>query len=300
MISATKRQDSMRLAASIGACVLFATILSSRAGAAWVTHAGNPQHTALSPIASMPLQTIRWQTPVDLMPQYQGNLLLIHYGSPIITDSNTVIVPVKTGATNGFRIDARNGANGALKWSLTTDYILPPHNWTPSYSPAITPSNRVYYPGAGGTVLYRDNVDGAAGTTGRIAFFGDAIYNTNTASFNSTVFINTPITPDAAGNIYFGYRVTGTSPLGASFTSGIARIAPDGSATFTTAGAAAGVPADTVARAGMNCAPALSNDGTKVYIQFPSGLKQGEAPPLFAGLRIGSTLAVVRRSSESG
>ena len=25
----------------------------------------------------------------------------------------------------------------------------------------------------------------------------------------------------------------------------------------------------------------MFDDGTKVYIQFPSGLKQGEAPPLF-------------------
>jgi hypothetical protein len=213
----------------------------------------------------MPLQGVRWQTPVDLQPQYSGTRLLVHYGSPTITDANTVVVPVKTGAANGFRIDARDGANGGLKWSLSTDYLFPPHNWTPSYSPTITPGNRVYFPGAGGTVMYRDDVNAASGASGRIAFFGDAAYNANAGSFNSSVFINTPITSDNSGNIYFGYRTTATTPLGAAFTSGIARIAANGVGTWITAAAAA--PNDPgIQRAVMNCAPAISADGSKVYI----------------------------------
>ena len=98
------------------------------------------QHSALSTTAAQPLNQIHWQTPVDLQPQYSGNgSLLIHYGSPLITSANTVIIPVKTGATDGFRVEARGGSDGALKWSMTTDYILP-HNssWIPEFGPALT------------------------------------------------------------------------------------------------------------------------------------------------------------------
>ncbi len=77
-------------------------ILESRALLAvdgWQGYALNAQHTALSPYASEPLGSIAWHAPVDLDPQYDGNELLIHYGSPVITAANTVLVPVKTGAT---------------------------------------------------------------------------------------------------------------------------------------------------------------------------------------------------------
>ena len=70
----------------------------------WNNHSRDSQHTALSSVASQPLNAVRWQTPVDLNPQYSGNDLLIHYGSPLITLANTVIVPVKTGASGGFRV----------------------------------------------------------------------------------------------------------------------------------------------------------------------------------------------------
>src|SRR4029077_4282161 len=64
---------------------------------AWSGFGRDAQHTALSTTASQPLNQILWQMPVDLQPQYSGNgSLLIHYGSPVITSANTVIVPVKT------------------------------------------------------------------------------------------------------------------------------------------------------------------------------------------------------------
>src|SRR5262249_18271374 len=84
----------------------------------WSGYAGNAQHTALSTIGSQMLNQIVWQTPVDLNPQYSGDDLLIHYGSPLVTQANTVLVPVKTGANNGFRVEARNGANGSLLWKF--------------------------------------------------------------------------------------------------------------------------------------------------------------------------------------
>ena len=43
--------------------------------------------------------------------------------------------------------------------------FLPSHNWTPSYSPTVTPAGRLFLPGAGGTLLYRDGLDAAGSVT---------------------------------------------------------------------------------------------------------------------------------------
>ena len=80
----------------------------------WNGYGHDPQHDAISPVASQPLNRILWQTPVDLNPQYSGGELFIHYGSPLITRSNTVIVPVKTGAAGGFEVKALAGATGVM------------------------------------------------------------------------------------------------------------------------------------------------------------------------------------------
>ena len=42
---------------------------------------------------------------MDLQPQHSpppNGELLIHYGTPVVTSSNTLLMPVKTGATDGF------------------------------------------------------------------------------------------------------------------------------------------------------------------------------------------------------
>jgi len=230
------------------------------AEAAWSTHAENPQHTALSSVAAQPLEAVHWSTPVDLAPP--AGDILIHYGSPLVTPANTVIVPVKTGTSNGFKVDARSGVDGSLIWSQTTDYILPTHNWGPSYSPTLAVGNRLYFPGAGGTVYFRDNVDSAGpAATGQLAFFGGANYSANPASFNATVFIDTPITADADGNIYFGFRTSGTAPLG--LQSGIARIDASNNGTWTSASNASGDRK--ITRVPHQAALALSDDEQTLY-----------------------------------
>src|SRR5665213_2575171 len=123
----------------------------------WSSYSHDAQHDAIASVASQPLNRILWQTPVDLsVPANNTSELFIHYGSPLITRSNTVIVPVKTGASGGFEVKALVGATGATNWVQPTDYILPPHNWIPSFSPVLTPKNRLYFSGGGGTVYYCD------------------------------------------------------------------------------------------------------------------------------------------------
>jgi hypothetical protein len=233
----------------------------------WNTFARDAQHTALSTTASQPLNQIHWQTPVDLQPQYSGNDLLIHYGSPLITAANTVIVPVKTGAAEGFRVEARGGNDGALKWSLTTDYVLPPHSWTPVFGPVLTSQPRLYFPGAGGTVYFRDQPDASAGTGGQIAFYGLSNYQANPQAYDASVMINTPLTTDPSGNIYFGFLVTGNTPL--ALTSGVARISASGQGTWIPVTTAAADP--TMTKVVHNSTPALSPDLGTLYIAVSNG-----------------------------
>jgi hypothetical protein len=149
--------------------------------AQWNGYAQDPQHTALAGTASQSLRRIHWQAPVDLQPGDSDGELQIHYGSPLVTAANTVIVPVKTAATSdiraaaptgsvpailpitkglpkGFHVEARTGSSGSLIWRQATDYMSPAHQWTPVFGPVLTSAPRLYFPGAGGTVYYRDSL----------------------------------------------------------------------------------------------------------------------------------------------
>ena len=242
-------------------------------GPAWPMFGRDARHTALSEVATQDLGHITWSTPVDDAPVYtQTGALLTHYGSPVISPRNTIIFGVRT-ASNAFRIEARSGVNGQLWWSAMSDYVLPPHNWVPSYNMALTGSGVLYAPASGGRLMVRDSVEGAnAPAFHPLTFYGAAAYDANPAAFNSTVFICTPITADANGNIFFGYQVTGTNPAGL-VGGGIVRIAPDGSSRWINATAASGDAL--VTKPAMNSAPALSVNGDTVYAAFNTVPVQG-------------------------
>lgn len=239
----------------------------------WQGYAENPQHTSLSAVASQPLADIRWTTSEDQMPTYSGGELFIHYGSPMIAPGNVMVVPVKTTSTGGFEVQGVVGSTGAVAWTATSDYVVPATgSWFPPYSPTFTPSGLLYYPGAGGSV-YRANV-ALVGTLAptRLNFYGSSI----TAAPDSHIYIDTPITSDSAGNIYFGYQVIGTpsasfgvSMIAALGTGGIARISANGVATYVSAAAAAGDAS--MAKVVQNCAPAITADGGALYIAVNSG-----------------------------
>lgn len=265
------------LAAAL-APVLFGFIPPATAQTAWTNFAKSVHHDAESNTGSQALNVIHWQTPVDLHPSGAarhpdvqsngGGELLIHYGTPLITAANTVIVPVKTGASGGFRVEAHDAASGALVWSAPTDYILPPTDaWTPVFGPALT-AKRLYYPAAGGTLLFRDSPDAASAAKGRLAFYGLANYQANPTGFSDTVYINTPLTADENGDVYFGFVVNATPPL-AGLTSGIARIGAGGQAIWTPVTTAASD--STMTEVPFNCAPALSSDGKTLYVGVSNG-----------------------------
>ncbi|WP_425228774.1 hypothetical protein [Sphingomonas sp.] len=239
------------------------TATPTAVGAAWYGYGHDAQHSGVSAVASQDLGRIAWTSAVDLAPAYtQYGALLTHYGSPVVTTRNTVVVPVKTTATGDYRLEGRSGVTGALTWSLATDYVTPPHNWLPPFNVLLSQQGRLYAPAGGGRLVARDDADAASSTTASLVFYGAATYAANAAAFNAAVFINTPLTADAAGNIFFGFQVTGANPAG--LVGGIARVAPDGSGTWISAATASGDAA--IQKAAMNCAPALSPDGTTLYI----------------------------------
>jgi hypothetical protein len=232
-------------------------------GPAWLGFGADSQHAATAQVATQELSRIVWKTPVDMAPQYspQG-YLLVHYGSPAITSKNTVLVPVKRAAQELYRIEARAGYDGSLVWSMDSDYLMPAHNWTPSYNLTLTKTNRVYAPGAGGKLVYRDDADSATSAQQTVAFFGNAAYAASKAAYDNAVFINTPVTADAQGNVYFGFIALAGAP--GNLSSGFARIDANGNGSWS---AVSTLAQDSgVTKPATNSAPALSSDGKTLYV----------------------------------
>ncbi len=251
------RKTSRRLQSSRLRC----ETLEDRAVPAVTQFGGDAQHSGLSAAASQPVQTVHWQAPVDSFFSSSFG----HYGAPVVTAANTVVYPFKTGASPpNFHVVGRSGSTGTLLWDVATDYVPRDYGWYPPYQPVLsTFNNRVYFAGAGGTIYYRTNPDSATGTVSQLAFFGNlADYTSNQATYDGNVFVDSPLTVDNQGNVFFTFRVVGANP--ANLVSGIARIAADGSGTWTSANAAAGGDAS-INQAARFSAPALSNDGATLY-----------------------------------
>jgi hypothetical protein len=278
----------------------FAFVAAARATApllGWFGYGGNAQHAALSTVAAQSLSTIHWHTPVDLMPQYSGSDLFIHYGSPLVTAANTVVVPVKTGASGGLQVEGRRGSDGSLLWTQTSDYALPPHDWIPSFSPVLT-KNRLWVPGVGGTLYARTQVDHPEQARVRQkVFYGPNAYAADPATYDSTVFINTPITTDKHGTLFFGFQVTGATPIG--LQSGIARVVTSGRGRWVTAATAAGDASMT--KVAHSSAPALSADGRTIYVAVSNGNGTGAAVGYLIALNAKTlaTIAAVRLKDPS-
>src|SRR5258707_2920979 len=165
---------------------------------AWLTHSHDEQRTGVSSVASQPFTSIHWHVPVDLAPP-QGEIF-IHYGSPLVTAANTVIVPVKT--TTGFRVEGHNGATGKKMWTQATKYQVPGATFTPGIGPTLW-NNQLFVPDFAGRVIVRQTPDQARGAVSRLVFYGKQNYARNPAVYQQNVLINTPLTTDATVNLSF-------------------------------------------------------------------------------------------------
>ncbi len=256
--------------------------------ASWNNFNGNAQHTGISTVAAQPTDQILWQTSINLNGTY-----FYHTGEPVFTPNDTVIVPVKVtsggnspGTTN-FELEAFNGNTGALLWTATSQYVTPSYSWMPPYQPVYDPvADRVYFPGPGGTLDYishPDNPGSSTPTPLQVAFYGTANYTANESAYNSTLYINTPLTVDNAGNVFFGFTETGSNPSGIN-DGGVGRVSATGAGTYVLGGAAIQVSGGTGTPA-LGSVPALSNDNSIVYVAI-----NGSNGPNLVGLNA-TTLA---------
>ena len=236
----------------------------------WACYGGSAQHRSIAPASAQPLNRVLWSTPVDLDPQYgPEGILYAHYGSPVITAKNTILVPVKKGAYDGFRIEARNGSNGALLYNIETDYsTVSASGWIASFGPALGKDGSIFVPGAGGTVFIKKDSDKAAGGPIRSVFYGGPKYTAAIPLYSANVKICTPLTVDGKNNAWFGFRMYGEtpdeSPVGvAGLVSGIARVDANGVGDWRSARSLTGDPE--AMRVQFQCAPAISDDNSTVY-----------------------------------
>ncbi len=264
MLSETRTSRFLSVVAILFLCSVVSYAQDATARPGWFSHAHDAQHTGISSVAAQSLERIHWQVPVDLAPPLFGGELFIHYGSPLVTSSNTVIVPVKTGA-NSFRIEAHKGSDGSLVWMEDSRYFTPPDPFMISFAPVLT-NNRLAFPDGAGTVTVREHPDAARARESHLVFYGENNLNADPSPYRKHVKINTPITADSSGNLFFGFVVDGPTPLG--LQSGLARVGLDGEGTWVTAAFAANDP--NITKVMMASAPALSRDEKSVYVAVNS------------------------------
>jgi hypothetical protein len=240
-------------------CAAMLTLNTTAQTGAWLMPSHDEQHSALATVQSQALDTIHWHVPVDLSPPQQGEIL-IHYGSPLVTAANTVIVPVKTGS-NSFRVEAHVGTTGKRLWIQKSAWQAPTATFTPGLGPTLS-NNSLFVPDIAGRVLVRSNPDQAKGTVTHLYFYGEKNFNKDPTVYSQNVQINTPLSTDANGNLYFGFLVLGPTPI--NLQSGLARIAPDGTGTWVSAAVASGD--SLITQVAISCAPALSPDGSLLYV----------------------------------
>lgn len=241
---------------AVAACALAGGLRAQSIQIPWGGFAHTPQHNAVSLTPSQPLNRILWTLPL-------GSGAESHYSPPVITRANTVIIPANPSETAHFTINALVSSNGATLWQQITDYKrLPPVAICPI---ALTPRNRLYVAGAGGTVWSCDTPDAPAPVFSRTAFYGSNYFNANLAALSNSVFITTPITSDRYGDIFFGFEVVSATPV-PGLQSGLARIDYNGNGTWINATNASGT--NHFPEAASECAPALSLDEKTLYMPF--------------------------------
>ena len=187
--------------------LLIAFFVCLASGAQWPSASFDAQHTNVSPVAAQCMNKEDFSILLDLT----SSTLEQHFGSPLVTSNNTVIVAIRT-RSSGYHLLRGVNSTGNTVWEVETGYVLPPiASWTPLYQPVLvgppgSQLQRVYFAGPGGVLMWRNNLDEAiALDSGLIA------YSPELSLFNNSVFINSGISTNGKA-VYFTTRSTGALP----------------------------------------------------------------------------------------
>ena len=235
----------------------------------WYGYGGNPQHQSVSQVATTGMTKLKWKVALDLFPQSAGTA---HYCSPTITANNSVIVGVKTGESDGFKIVARMGADGTPLYTEVTDYSIPSTSntyWNCVYPIGLV-QGRLVGAGGGGTLLINNNADANAKAVKwtRSCFYQPvATYNASPATY-AGVKISTPIAGGPSEVFTFGYTVLDSVPPNISSmlgNGGVVKMTLSGGSVFRKASDLVPANPGDVVFPAFNAEPATSADGAYIY-----------------------------------
>jgi len=263
----------------------FSSLLIAGASAqqGWLCYGGNAQHSATWTGTSQSAALIKWQAPLDDNRSYYGGEVLAHFAAPMVTPTNTVVhgfrFTTQEAGQNDYdnwSVIGRSGATGQQIWTLNTDFsaaLIVPNDWTTVFPitlfQGITPNSRgVAAAASGGSIMVRASADQTNSMTKRIVFYTTLADFTQNQAAYAPIKINTPLTADSLGNIYFGYWVSSGVPsnVAASLgTGGIAKVNVNTGACIYQSVEAMNFDTN-LSRPAMNAAPALTTDGTSIYV----------------------------------
>ncbi len=252
----------------------------------WQCYGGDAQHSGQFVGTSQTANLVKWQTSLDQNRAYYGNEVLVHYAAPTVTQMNTVVYGYSfTSTVNGspsydnWRVIGRKGTTGAQVWSMDTDYsaaVIYPNDWTSVFPMTLykmssgATTRGVVAAGAAGSILIRPDADSASSASNRVVFYTTlSDFNKNKATY-APIKINTPISADNAGNLFFGYEVISTVPFTSVGSGGIVKVnAKTGAVTFKSV---SDLKIDgSLSRPAMNAAPAVTADGKFIYVALVGG-----------------------------
>jgi hypothetical protein len=264
-------------------CAIALSLAGAASAQIWTCYGANAQHTGIYSGSVQALQQIKWQASLDDDRSYYGGVVFIHYASPMITVNNTVVhgyrhttVVNNQNDYDNWSVIARSGATGNVIWQFDTDYsaaLIWPNDWTTVFPMTLCTTGSKVAPvglaaaAAGGSILIKPSVDGSKIGPSRYVFYTSLSDYTANAAKYAPIKINTPLTADKNGNIFFGYEVTASIPstLASLGHGGIGKVNAVTGATSYISTTAMGIDSS-IPRLAMNAAPAISADGTSLYV----------------------------------
>jgi hypothetical protein len=183
----------------------------------WPQWGRDPQHTSAAPyvgqalnrnIVSLVYDPLVPQEMAGAAPIYGEAVLLAHYQAPLV-DGDDVFMMEKSGYYSARNYSTQKWGEMKLSWNATHTALNtmwhfdsdwdPPGSlydfWEPVFHPALA-NGYIYIPGAGGSIFKVNKRTGTAVT--RINPFP-----TDDGGTKGTIFVVSPLTVDASGNIYY-------------------------------------------------------------------------------------------------